>query len=95
MNKTMNKTELMEIVSQKAEVSKKDTEKVVNAMLDTIIEQVAAGKDIRIVGFGTFECRERKERKGVNPQTKEKITIAASNVPAFKAGKAFKDAVAQ
>lgn len=89
----MNKTELIAAVAEKAEISKKDAEKAVTAAIDTIIEKVAAGEEIRIVGFGTFERHERGERTGVNPQTKEKITIAASKVPAFKAGKAFKDAV--
>ncbi len=89
----MNKSELIVAVANKAEMDKKDAEKAVNALFDTIVETVAAGEDIRVVGFGTFECRERKERTGVNPRTKEQITIPASKVPAFKAGKAFKDAV--
>ncbi len=89
----MNKTELINAVAEKAEISKKDAEKAVTAALDTIVEQVAEGNDIRIVGFGTFERRERKERTGCDPRTNEKITIPASKVPAFKAGKAFKDAV--
>ncbi len=89
----MNKAELISAVAEKAELSKKDAEKAVTAVLDTIVENVANGEEIRIVGFGTFERRERKERSGVDPRTKERITIAASNVPAFKAGKAFKDAV--
>lgn len=89
----MNKTDLIALVSEKAEISKKDAEKAVNAVIDTIIESVAEGQEIRIVGFGTFERHERSERIGCNPQTKEKITIPASKVPAFKAGKAFKDAV--
>ncbi|MBR2176504.1 MAG: HU family DNA-binding protein [Clostridia bacterium] len=89
----MNKTELITAVAEKAEITKKDAEKAVTAVLDTIIEQVAEGEEIRIVGFGTFERRERKERTGCDPRTNEKITIPASKVPAFKAGKAFKDAV--
>ncbi len=89
----MNKTELIEVVAKKTQVSKKDAERVVTSMIDTIIEEVAEGRDIRIVGFGTFERHDRKERTGCNPQTKEKLTIPASKVPAFKAGKAFKDAV--
>ena len=89
----MNKTDLIAIVSEKADISKKDAEKAVNAMIDAIIENVAEGQEIRIVGFGTFERHERAERVGCNPQTKEKITIRASKVPALKAGKAFKDAV--
>ena len=89
----MNKTELIAAVAEKTELDKKEAEKVVSAVFDTIVEKVAAGEDIRIVGFGTFEYRERKERTGVNPRTKEQITIPASKIPAFKAGKAFKDAV--
>lgn len=91
----MNKTDLISIVAEKTEMTKKDAEKAVTALFDTIIEQVAEGVEIRIVGFGTFERRERKERTGVDPRNKEKITIPASKVPAFKAGKAFKDAVDQ
>ncbi len=89
----MNKTELIAAVAEKAEITKKDAEKAVSAVIDTIIAQVAEGEEIRIVGFGTFERRERKERTGCDPRTNEKITIPASKVPAFKAGKAFKDAV--
>ena len=89
----MNKTELIAVVAEKAEISKKDAEKAVSAVFDTIVESVAEGNEIRIVGFGTFERHERGERTGCNPQTKEKITIPASKVPAFKAGKAFKEAV--
>lgn len=91
----MNKSELISAVAEKAEISKKDAEKAVSAVLDTIVEQVAQGEEIRIVGFGTFERRERKERTGCDPRTNAKITIPASKVPAFKAGKAFKDAVDQ
>ena len=91
----MNKSELISAVAEKAEITKKDAEKAVTAVLDTIVEQVANGEEIRIVGFGTFERRERKERIGCDPRTNEKITIAASKVPAFKAGKAFKDFVNQ
>ena len=89
----MNKTELIAAVAEKAELSKKDAEKAVNALLDTVVEEVAKGEKIQLVGFGTFERRERKERDGGNPQTGAKIPIPASMVPAFKVGKAFKDAV--
>lgn len=89
----MNKYDFIVKVAEKAEIDKKEAEKVVSAVFDTIVETVANGDDIRIVGFGTFESRERKERTGVNPRTKEQITIPASKIPAFKAGKAFKDAV--
>ena len=89
----MNKTELIAAVAEKAELSKKDAEKAVNALLDTVVEEVAKGEKIQLVGFGTFERRERNEREGCNPQTGAKIPIPASMVPAFKVGKAFKDAV--
>ena len=89
----MNKTQLIEAVAEKAEISKKDADKAVTAVLETIVGRVADGEDVRIVGFGTFERRERKERTGCDPRTNEKITIPASKVPAFKAGKAFKDSV--
>ena len=89
----MNKTQLIEAVAEKAEISKKDADKAVTAVLETIVDRVADGEDVRIVGFGTFERRERKERTGCDPRTNEKITIPASKVPAFKAGKAFKEAV--
>lgn len=88
----MNKTELIAAVAEKGEITKKDAEKAVNALLNTIIEEVSNGEKVQLVGFGTFERRERKEREGVNPQTHEKKLIPASKVPAFKAGKAFKDA---
>ncbi len=89
----MNKTELIAAVAAKAEVSKKDAAAVVDATFACIAEQIAAGEKVQLVGFGTFEARERAAREGLNPQTKEKVTIAACKVPAFKAGKALKDAV--
>lgn len=89
----MNKSELIAAVAEKGEITKKDAEKAVNALIETIVEEVAKGEKIQLVGFGTFERRERKEREGVKPKTGEKITIPASMVPAFKVGKAFKDAV--
>lgn len=89
----MNKTELVAAVAEKAEVTKKDADKVVTALLDTVTEALAEGDKIQIVGFGTFEVRARDAREGKNPRTGEKITIAASKVPAFKAGKALKDIV--
>ncbi|MCI9576333.1 MAG: HU family DNA-binding protein [Clostridiales bacterium] len=88
----MNKTELIAAVAEKAEISKKDAEGAVNAVIDTIIEAVALEDKVQIVGFGTFECRTRNEKLGKNPRTGEDIIIPASKVPAFKAGKAFKDA---
>ena len=89
----MNKTELVAAMAEKAGVSKKDTEAVLNAFIDTVQEAVKADDKVQLVGFGTFEARERAAREGINPLTKEKIQIAASKVPAFKVGKAFKDMV--
>ena len=89
----MNKTELVAAIAEKAGTSKKDAEKVVNATFDVISEAMAKGDKISLVGFGTFEVRERAAREGKNPQTVEKIKIAACKVPAFKAGKALKDSV--
>ena len=91
----MNKSELINAVAEKAGISKKDAEVAISSLLDVIIENVANGEEIRIVGFGTFERRERKERVGSDPRTGEKIQIAASKVPAFKPGKSFKEAVAK
>ena len=89
----MNKTELVAAVAEKTALSKKDSEKALNAVIDAIKETLAAGDKVQLVGFGAFEVRERGERKGRNPQTKEEITIAASKTPVFKAGNPFKDAV--
>lgn len=91
----MNKVELVAFVAEKAGLSKKDAEKAVAAVLESVVDTVAAGDKVQLVGFGTFEVRERGERVGRNPQTKEAITIPASKLPVFKAGKAFKDAVAK
>ena len=91
----MNKTELIAAAAEKAGLSKKDTEKVVNAVFDAITEALAQGDKVQLVGFGAFEVKERGERIGRNPQTKEEIKIPASKAPAFKAGKALKDAVAK
>ena len=89
----MNKTELIAAIAAKAELSKKDAEKALMAFTETVVEELKKDGKVQIVGFGTFEARARAERKGINPLTKETITIAASVVPAFKAGKAVKDAV--
>ncbi|MBQ6706687.1 MAG: HU family DNA-binding protein [Clostridia bacterium] len=91
----MNKVELVAAVAEKAELSKKDAEKAVAAVLCAIEETVAAGGKVQLVGFGTFETRARAARVGRNPQTGAEIKIAASKQPVFKAGKAFKDAVAK
>ncbi len=89
----MNKTELVAKVAEKAEISKKDADKAVAAIIDAITEAMIAGDKVQLVGFGTFEVRARGERTGRNPRTKETITIPASKQPAFKAGKALKVAV--
>ena len=91
----MNKVELVAAVTQKSGLSKKDAEKAVSAVLDSVVESVASGDKVQLVGFGTFEIRSRQERTGRNPRTKETIIIPASKQPVFKAGKAFKDAVAK
>ena len=89
----MNKTDLVSSVAEQAEITKKDAEKVVGAVLDSIRDALAAGDKVQLVGFGTFEVRERAARTGRNPKTGEEIKIDATKVPAFKAGKALKDAV--
>lgn len=89
----MNKSELVAAIAEKADISKKDAEKAVNAVFGAIEEALANNEKVQLVGFGTFEVKNRAERTGLNPQTKEKITIPASRVPGFKAGKALKDAV--
>lgn len=89
----MNKTELVSELAQKVDMTKKDAEKVVNAFFSTIEEALKSGDKVQLIGFGTFEVRERQARKGRNPQSGEEISIPAARVPAFKAGKALKDAV--
>ena len=89
----MTKAELVSAVAAKAELSKKDTEKAIAAVISTISETLAKGESIQLVGFGTFEFRERAARTGINPRTKKKIQIKATKVPAFKAGRGLKDAV--
>ena len=89
----MTKVELIAAVAESAGLSKKDAEKAVNGTLNAITEALKQGDKVSLVGFGTFEVRERPERKGRNPQTKAEITIAASKLPAFKAGKALKESV--
>ena len=82
-------------VVEKSGLTKKDAEKAVSAVLESVTEAVAGGDKVQLVGFGTFEVRAREARTGRNPRTKEAITIPASKQPVFKAGKAFKDAVAK
>ena len=91
----MNKADLVAAVAEKTGISKKDSEKAVNAVFDAITAALVAGDKVQLVGFGAFETKERSARVGRNPKTKEEIQIPASRVPAFKAGKALKDAVAK
>jgi DNA-binding protein HU-beta len=89
----MNKTELIKAVSEKAELTQKDAAKVLDSVLETITNSLANDDKVQIIGFGTFEVRERSARKGRNPQTGEEIEIAATKAPAFKPGKELKEAV--
>ena len=91
----MNKTELINAVAEKADLSKKDAEAAVTAVIDAITESLIQGEKVQLVGFGAFEVKARAERIGRNPQTKETIQIPASKTPVFKAGKALKDKVAK
>ena len=89
----MNKTELVAAIAEKAEISKKDSEKVLKAFVDVVTEELVKGEKVQLVGFGTFEVSERAAREGRNPLTGETMTIAASKAPKFKAGKALKDVI--
>lgn len=89
----MNKAELVTAMAEKAELSKKDSEKALKAFEEVITEQLVSGEKVQLVGFGTFDVAERAAREGRNPQTNEKMQIEASKAPRFKAGKALKDAV--
>lgn len=91
----MTKAELVTSIAEKTGLTKKDSEKALAAFVDTVTETLAKGDSIQLVGFGTFEVRERAAREGINPRTKEKIEIAATKVPVFKAGRALKDAVSE
>ncbi len=91
----MNKAELVAAVAEKAGLSKKDSEKAVNAAFDAISQTLVEGGKVQLVGFGSFETKERNARVGRNPRTKEEIEIPASRVPVFKAGKALKDVIAK
>ena len=90
----MNKAELIDVVSEKADVSKKDAAAVLSAVIESIMESVAGGDKVSLAGCGSFEPRDRKARDGRNPQTGETIKIPATTVPAFSAGKGFKEKVA-
>lgn len=89
----MNKAELVNAMATETGVSKKDVEKVLNSFINVVSNEMANKGKVQLVGFGTFETRQRAARKGLNPQTKEEIEIPACTVPAFKAGKALKDKV--
>ena len=97
----MTKTELIDVVAEKTELTKKDSAEAVNAVFDSIVEHLSKEANtneddrdnVQIIGFGTFEARDRSSRKGRNPQTGDEITIPARTVPVFRAGKSFKDSL--
>lgn len=89
----MNKTELVAAIAEQTQLSRKDAEAALKAFIDVVSEELKKGEKVQLVGFGTFEVRRREARTGKNPRTGEAIEIAASNVPAFKAGKALKESV--
>lgn len=89
----MNKAELITSMAEKSQLTKKDAESALKAFIDSVQEALENGDKVQLIGFGTFETRERAAREGRNPRTKEAITIPASTVPVFKAGKEFKDRV--
>ncbi len=89
----MTKVELVSKVADKSGLSKKDSEKAVSAVVAAITEALSEGEKVSLIGFGTFEVRERQAKEGINPRTGEKIAIAARKVPAFKPGKALKESV--
>ncbi|NLN49815.1 MAG: HU family DNA-binding protein [Clostridiales bacterium] len=89
----MNKAELIASMAEKCELTKKDTEKALKAFIDSVKESLANGEKVQLVGFGTFEVKQRAARVGRNPRTKEEIKIPASKAPAFKPGKELKESV--
>lgn len=91
----MNKTDLIHAVSEKTGLPRKDSEASISAALDAITEALVSGEKVQLVGFGSFEVKDRAARTGRNPRTKEQIEIPAARLPVFKAGKALKDAVDQ
>ena len=91
----MTKTDLISMVAQKTDLTKKDSEKAVSAVIEAITDALVNGDKVQLVGFGTFEVKKRGERMGINPRTKAPMKIEASKLPSFKAGKALKDAVAK
>ncbi|MDO5125473.1 MAG: HU family DNA-binding protein [Ruminococcus sp.] len=91
----MKKAELVNLIAEKGDYSKKDAEKALSTVINAITETLANGDKISLVGFGTFEVRDRAAKVAINPMTKEKIDVPAKKVPSFKAGKALKEAVAK
>ena len=91
----MNKSELIVALAQKADLTKKDAEKALNAFVDVVTDALKAGEKVQLVGFGTFETKDRPARTARNPRTGEEIEIAASKTASFKVGKALKDAVSK
>lgn len=89
----MNKADLINVVAEKAGLSKKDTERTISATIEAITEALSKDDKVQLVGFGSFEVKKRASRSGRNPKTRESIVIPASKSPVFKAGKAFKDAI--
>ena len=91
----MNKTELIAVAAENAGMTKKDTERILNAAIDAITAALVRGEKVQLSGFGTFETKDREARIGRNPHTREAIDIAATRVPSFKASKALKDTIAE
>jgi DNA-binding protein HU-beta len=89
----MTKADLINQIAEKGEYSKKDAEKALKSVLDSITDSLSKGEKIQLIGFGTFEVRDRAEKESINPRTKEKMITPAKKAPAFKAGKALKEAV--
>ena len=89
----MNKAELVDVIANVSTITKRDVEEVINKAMETIVKSVAKGEKVTLVGFGTFEARQRKARTGRNPKTNEPIHIPAKRVPGFKVGKEFSEAV--
>ncbi len=90
----MNKGELIDAIASKTNMTKKDADTILSATLETIVDAIASGEKVTLVGFGSFEKRERSQREGRNPKTGETMTIAATSVPTFSAGKLFREKVA-
>ncbi|WP_063657521.1 HU family DNA-binding protein [Candidatus Arsenophonus triatominarum] len=89
----MNKTEIINQIAEKSDLTKKDSEKALNAFIETVTEELKAGNDVQLIGFGSFQVKPRAAREGRNPKTGEPLKIAAANVPSFKVSKTLKEAV--